>query len=179
VTVTPTSLPGAFLVNPERAEDERGFFARTWAGEELASHGLARQLDLTAVSWNRRRGTLRGLHYQVAPAGEAKLVSCLRGAIHDVAVDVRPGSPTYLRALAVRLDAASLQMLYLAPGLAHGFLTLEDDTLVNYAISGRHSPEHARGLRWDDPALGLRWPATPAVINARDASWPLLEGAHP
>lgn len=171
-----TPLPGVLVVRAERAEDERGYFARTWVGEELAARGLDARLAYTCASWNRRKGTLRGMHYQVAPFAEAKLVSCPRGAIFDVAVDLRSGTPAHRRWFATRLDAASPEMLYLPPGVAHGFLTLEDDTLVHYAISERYSPEHARGLRWDDPAIGVAWPSPPEVLNPRDASWPLLEG---
>jgi dTDP-4-dehydrorhamnose 3,5-epimerase len=171
----PTSIPGVVVVRPERHDDERGFFARLWCTDEFAAHGLDPRLVQTSVSWNRRRGTLRGMHYQVAPFEEAKLVSCVRGAVHDVVVDLRSDSPTLRRSLGLRLDAERLEMLYVPPGLAHGFLTLEDDTLVHYQMSQRHSPEHARGVRWDDPALGIRWPEDPVVISERDRCFPLLD----
>jgi len=171
----PTSIPDVVVVRPERHDDERGFFARVWSADEFSGHGLDPRLVQTSVSWNRHRGTLRGMHYQVAPFEEAKLVACVRGAVHDVAVDLRPGSPSFRRWLGVRLDAQRLEMLYLPPGVAHGFLTLHDDTLVQYMISERYSPEHARGVRFDDPAIGIEWPETPRVVSERDRSFPLLE----
>jgi len=172
-----TSIPGACLVRPERFQDERGFFARTWSREELEARGLAGGLDHVSVSWNRLRGTLRGMHVQAAPYEEAKLVTCLRGAVHDVIVDLRPGSPTLRRWCAARLDPAGMAALYVPAGVAHGFLTLEDDSLVQYAISGRWSPAHARGIRYDDPAIAIDWPSPPVVVNERDRSWPLLGSA--
>jgi dTDP-4-dehydrorhamnose 3,5-epimerase len=177
--VEPTAIPGAYLVRPERIEDERGFFARTWDRAALEAHGLAGVLDSVSVSWNRARGTLRGMHLQAAPHEEAKLVSCLRGAVHDVLVDLRPGSEARRRWVSARLDPSSMTALYVPPGVAHGFLTLEDDTLVQYALSGRYSPEHARGVRFDDPALAIAWPFAPAIVNARDRSWPLLGSPTP
>ena len=174
-----TRIPGAFLMKPERFEDERGFFARTWSREEFYARGLAERWSYAAVSWNRRKGTLRGLHYQVAPSEEAKLVSCLRGAVHDVIVDLRPASPAFRRWFAARLDPVSMESLYVPPGVAHGFLTLDGDTLVQYQISGRWSPEDARGVRWNDPAFGIRWPASPVLMAERDRDWPLLPGRDP
>jgi len=170
-----TTIPGAFLVRPSRFEDERGFFARTWSREEFEAQGLAGGLDHVSVSWNRRRGTLRGMHVQAAPFEEVKLVSCLRGAVHDVIVDLRPGSPTLHRWCSARLDPTDMTALYIPAGVAHGFLTLEDDSLVQYAICGLWSPDHARGIRHDDPAVGIEWPLAPLVTNERDRSWPLLE----
>jgi len=171
----PTAIPGVVIVRPERRDDERGFFARSWSVDEFAAHGLPSRWVQTSLSWNRRRATLRGMHFQVAPFEEAKLVACVRGALHDVAVDLRPGSPSFRRWLGLRLDARSLDTLYLPPGIAHGFLTLEDDTLVQYQISAPYSAEHARGVRWDDPALGIEWPDRPALISERDQAFPLLE----
>jgi dTDP-4-dehydrorhamnose 3,5-epimerase len=176
---TPTSIPGAFLVCPERFEDERGFFARLWDPQEFEAHGLDGRLAQSSVSWNRRRGTLRGMHYQAAPFEETKLVACVRGAIHDVIVDLRAGSPTLRRWFVVRLGDERLEMLYVPRGVAHGFMTLEDDALVQYYISERHSPEHARGVRWNDPAIGIEWPDKPVVIAERDLRWPLLDGGRP
>lgn len=173
----PTRIPGAFVVRPERHVDERGFFARTWCADELAAHGLVATLAQSSVSWNRRRGTLRGLHWQAAPHAEAKLVACVRGAIWDVIADLRADSPAFRHWFAARLDAENLAMLYVPPGVAHGFLTLADDTLVHYQISERHHPDHARGVRWDDPDLAIAWPEAPAVISERDRSLPLLGGA--
>jgi dTDP-4-dehydrorhamnose 3,5-epimerase len=176
VIFSDTSIPGAYLVHPEPTADERGFFARTWSRQEFEAHGLVAALDHVSVSWNRRRGTLRGMHLQGAPFEEVKLVSCLRGAVHDVIVDLRPGSPTLHQWFAARLDSSGMRALYIPAGVAHGFLTLEDDSLVQYAIRGRFSPEHARGLRHDDPKLAIAWPEAAVTINERDQSWPLLEG---
>lgn len=168
---TATTIPGAFLVQPERIADERGFFARTWSREELEARGLDGRLEYAAVSWNHRERTLRGMHYQIAPLEEAKLVCCLRGAVHDVILDLRRGSPARNRWFAARLDAVSMQGLYVPPGIAHGFLTLEDDTLVQYHLSEAWSPQHARGVRWDDPAFRIDWPAQPAVMSERDRNY--------
>jgi dTDP-4-dehydrorhamnose 3,5-epimerase len=175
---TETGIPGAYLLRPERFEDERGFFARTWSEEEFAARGLEGRLSYTAASWNRRKHTLRGMHYQAEPFEEAKLVSCVRGAVHDVLVDLRPASPAFRRWFAARLDPAG-EALYVPRGVAHGFLTLEDDTLVNYFVAERWSPEHARGVRWDDPVFGIEWPARPAVIAPRDRDYPDFPGAQP
>ncbi len=172
-----TRIPGAFRVRPERHVDERGFFARTWCADELAAQGLAPQLAQSSVSWNRSRGTLRGMHYQAAPHEEAKLVACLRGAIWDALADLRPDSPAFRSWIGVRLDEENLDMLYVPPGVAHGFLTLADDTLVHYQISERHHADLARGVRWNDPTLGVAWPEPPAVISERDRELPLLGGA--
>jgi dTDP-4-dehydrorhamnose 3,5-epimerase len=170
-----TSIPGAFVVHLERHEDERGFFARAWSPEDLQANGLDPRLAQTSLSWNQRRGTLRGMHYQMAPFEEAKLVTCVRGALHDVIVDLRAGSPGFRKWFGVRLDAERLDALYVPGGVAHGYLTLADDTLVHYQISERYSPEYARGVRWDDPAIGIEWPVRPVAISERDAAFPLLE----
>jgi dTDP-4-dehydrorhamnose 3,5-epimerase len=170
----PTSIAGAFLIRPERHEDERGFFARTWDRDEFETHGLDSGLVQSSLSWNVRRGTLRGLHYQAAPLEEAKLVSCPRGAVYDVIVDLRPGAPTHRKWFGVRLDAETLEAVFVPKGVAHGFLTLEDDTLVHYQMSERYSPAHARGIRWDDPAIGIAWPERPAIISKRDRAFALL-----
>jgi len=166
------SLPGAFVLEPERIEDERGFFARAFSREELAARGLDPTVVQCSLSFNRRRGTLRGMHYQAAPAEEAKLVRCVRGAIHDVIVDVRPASPTLGRHAAARLDADNRFALYVPPGFAHGFQTLEDDTELYYQMSAAYSPEHARGFRHDDPELGIAWPLPVSVISERDRTLP-------
>lgn len=175
---TSTPLPGVFVLDLEPVADERGFFARVWCRRELAAHGLVAELAQASISHNRLRGTVRGLHYQAAPHEEAKVVACIRGAVHDVAVDLRTGSPTHLRHFFARLDAASGRMLYVPAGVAHGFQTLEDDTVVHYSISTPHHPESARGVRFDDPALGIDWPLPVAAISARDRSY-LNIGAGP
>jgi dTDP-4-dehydrorhamnose 3,5-epimerase len=164
-------LSGAFAVTPEPHDDERGSFARIWAAAEFAAHGLATRLAECSVSHNPRRETLRGLHYQTSPHQEAKLVTCLRGSIQDVIVDLRIDSPTYRRWHAARLDGETLQALYVPEGLAHGFLTLSDDVLVLYQISEPHDAACARGVRWDDPAFGIGWAADPTIISARDRSY--------
>ena len=165
---TETALPGAWIVDAERLEDSRGFFARTWCEREFAERGLNPRLAQCNVSFNKRRGTLRGLHYQAAPHREAKLIRCTRGAIHDVILDLRPDSPTFRRHVAVVLDAESRRMLYVPEGLAHGFQTLEDDTEVFYQMSAFYAPDHARGVRWNDPAFGIQWPEAERTISERD-----------
>jgi dTDP-4-dehydrorhamnose 3,5-epimerase len=172
-------LAGAFEVEAEPIADERGFFARTFCAETFVTHGLEPTAAQCSVSWNRARGTLRGMHWQTAPHGEAKLVRCTRGAIHDVIVDLRRDSPTFLRAHGVLLDAASRRALYVPRGFAHGFITLEDDTEVLYQMSAVQVPQAARGARWNDPAFGIRWPLTPAVMSARDRDYPdFVAAAH-
>lgn len=168
----PTALSGVFVLEPERHEDERGFFARTWCQREFAARGLNPRLVQCSMSFNKRRGTLRGLHYQAAPFEEARLVRCPRGAIFDVVLDLRPGSPTWLQHVAVVLSAENARMVYVPEGCAHGFQTLADDTEVFYQMSEFHSPEHARGVRWDDPRFGIAWPDDERTISERDRTYP-------
>jgi dTDP-4-dehydrorhamnose 3,5-epimerase len=163
-----------FLVEPHRLEDERGFFARTFSQDEFEARGLASHFVQCSLSFNKSRGTLRGMHYQCAPHQEAKVVSCLRGAIFDAVIDLRRGSPTYGRWFATELSAANYAMLYVPEGCAHGFQTLEDDTVVFYQISEVYHPECARGVRWNDPAFGIQWPFPPRHISQRDASYELI-----
>lgn len=173
---TETRLAGAFVIDPERFEDARGFFARTWCRREFAERGLVTDLAQCSVSYNAREGTLRGMHFQVEPHAETKLVRCTRGAIYDVALDLRPGSPTFRQWAAVELTAENRRAFYIPAGMAHGFQTLTDDTEVFYQISEFHHPRSARGVRWDDPAFGIAWPETGArTISERDASFPLFE----
>ena len=167
-----TPLPGASVVDPERLSDERGFFARLFDPREFEARGLNPNVAQTSLSFNPRKGTLRGMHYQRTPFSEAKLVRCTRGAIHDVIVDLRKESKTYLGHFGVDLDADSRRMLYVPEGFAHGFLTLTDDVEVTYQISARYSPEHDAGVRFDDPAIGIRWPGPVLVINERDRTYP-------
>lgn len=169
-----TRVPGAFVVEPEPAADDRGFFARTWCRETFAARGLAADLDQCSVSHNRRRHTLRGLHLQAAPHEEAKLVRCTQGRLFDVVVDLRPGSDAYGRWDAVELDAGAHRALYVPAGCAHGFQTLEDDTVVFYQIAGAYVPDAARGVRWDDPELAIDWPSRAPVLSARDRALPTL-----
>lgn len=167
-----TLLPGVWLVEPERLEDERGFFARTWCAEEFRQHGLDPALSQCSVSFNRRAGTLRGLHWQAEPHAEVKLVRCTMGAIHDVALDLRPNSPTYRRWFAAELSADNRRALYLPAGIAHGFQTLVDDSEVHYQISVPYHGPSARGVRWNDPAFGIDWPACAArILSPRDAAY--------
>ena len=169
----PTRLEGAHVVELERHEDERGFFARTWSSDELAEHGLIAELSQCSISRNSKAGTLRGMHFQIAPHEEVKLVRCTAGAIFDVIVDLRPGSPTHAEWVGVELSADTGTALYIPKGFAHGFQTLDDGAEVFYMISDPYVPDAASGVRWDDPAFGIDWPPTESrVINERDRSWP-------
>src|SRR5262245_11264945 len=165
-------LAGAFVIEAERHEDERGFFARTFCEREFAERGLDGRVAQANLSYNARRGTLRGMHYQRPPHAEAKLVRCTRGAIHDVIIDLRPASPTHLRHFAIRLDEENRTLLYIPEGFAHGFLTLEDRTEVAYQMSMAYSSDHGAGVRWDDPAFGIAWPEPVRVIAERDRTYP-------
>ncbi len=165
-------LPGVYEILLEPHADERGFFARAWCQSEFASHGLNSKLVQCNISVTSRKGTLRGMHYQVAPHAEAKLVRCTRGAIYDVVLDLRPQSPKYKEWIALRLAAGNHNMLYVPEGCAHGFQTLEDDVEVFYQMSESYHPESARGVRWDDPAFRIAWPAKVEVISERDGTYP-------
>lgn len=173
-----TSIPEVLVLEPERHVDERGYFVRTWCGRELAERGLEQRLAQCSASFNPRRGTLRGLHYQAPPRAEVKIVRCIRGAAWDVAVDLRPGSPTLFRWIAVELSPENGRALYIPRGFAHGFLTMQDGTELAYQISEEYSPAHARGARWDDPALAIRWPAPVDLMSERDRGYPDVEVAH-
>ncbi|HEY2548889.1 MAG TPA: dTDP-4-dehydrorhamnose 3,5-epimerase [Candidatus Acidoferrum sp.] len=168
----PTELPGAFVIELERHEDARGYFARTFCEAEFAAHGLETRVAQCSVSFNRRKGTLRGMHYQVSPLEEVKLVRCCRGAIFDVIIDLRRDSPAFKGHFAVQLDERSGKMLYVPAGMAHGFQTLEDGTEVFYQMSQDYSAEHSRGVRWDDPVFGISWPEAERTILERDQSYP-------
>jgi dTDP-4-dehydrorhamnose 3,5-epimerase len=172
VKFQPAELPGAYLVEPELVRDERGFFARTWCQREFAERGLSDQLVQCSLSHNRRRGTLRGLHYQRAPHQEVKLVRCVRGAVYDVILDLREDSPARLQWQAFELTADNYRMLYVPEGVAHGFQTLADDSQLFYMMSAEHHPPSAAGVRWDDPAFGIRWPLPVSVISPRDRHYP-------
>ena len=165
-------IPGACIVDLERREDERGFFARGWCWREFADQGFGAEPVQMNISFNRHSHTLRGFHYQVAPHQEDKLIRCVRGAVHDVMVDLRPDSPTYLRHVSVELSGVNQRALLVPKGCANAFLTLEDATEVTYLVSEFYAPAYERGLRWDDPALDITWPAQPAVISQKDQAWP-------
>lgn len=167
-----TKLEGAYLIQIQRHEDERGFFARTWCQREFEEHGLNPRLVQCNLSYNHKKGTLRGMHYQDAPYQEAKLVSCISGALYDVIIDIRPGSPTFGKYLGVELSAQTHEMLFIPEGFAHGFLTLADETQVFYQMSEFYAPEYARGFRWNDPAFKVEWPEEVRVISPRDAGYP-------
>ena len=168
-----TPLAGAFVIELERHDDERGFFARCWCREEFAAHGIETTWMQANVSLSRRAGTLRGLHYQEAPHEEAKLIRCTAGAAHDVIVDLRPQSPTRGRWTAVELSAACGTLVYVPKGFAHGFQTLADNTELFYLMSETHRADAARGVRWDDPTLAIKWPPCRVrVVSARDRSFP-------
>ena len=170
---TPLALAGARLVELDPIADERGFFARAWCEREFAEHGLNPHLVQCNISFNTRKGTLRGMHWQAAPHGEAKLVRCTRGALYDVIVDLRPDSATYRRWLGIELTAMQRNALYIPEGLAHGFQTLESDSEIFYQMSGFHHPASARGLRWNDPAFNITWPLIDPLISERDRAFPL------
>lgn len=167
-----TKLPGAYLVELEPHGDTRGFFARTWCRREFEEHGLETELAQCSISYNTRRGTLRGMHWQTAPSEEAKLVRCTAGAIHDVIIDVRPDSPTYLQHLAVELTQGDRRALYVPRGVAHGFQTLTADCEVFYQMSEFFAPEQSRGIRWNDPQFGIIWPIPNPIILDRDNAYP-------
>ena len=173
---TQSPLSGAYVVDMQPLPDERGFFARSYCADEFAAHGLGPELRQCSVSYNARKGTLRGMHYQSAPHEEHKLVRCTAGEIFDVIVDIRPASPTYRRWFGAELTAANRRSLFIPPGFAHGFMSLTDDSEVYYMISVAHAPKFSRGLRWNDPAFAIDWPLPPAVISERDAGYPLLDG---
>jgi dTDP-4-dehydrorhamnose 3,5-epimerase len=174
VRITTTGLVGPAVIDLELKSDDRGFFARTFCREEFAEAGLEPMVEQCNLSYNHRAGTLRGMHYQVAPATEAKLVRCTAGAILDAIVDVRPGSPTYLHSFAIELSAGNRRALYVPPMFAHGYQALTDGAEVTYQVSEAYTPGTERGLRHDDPALGLHWPLPVSVISDKDADWPLL-----
>lgn len=171
-----TPLPGAWVLEPERIEDDRGFFARTFCRRDFEARGLNPDVAQCSVSYNHRRGTLRGLHFQIAPHEEVKLVRVTRGAVWDVIVDLRPDSPAFQQRFSMVLSAEAGNQLYIPRGMAHGFQTLEDGTEVFYQISAFYAPEAARGYRWDDPAFAIPWPEPVTVMSEKDRSLPYFGG---
>lgn len=169
---TETRLKGAFIIDIEPIGDERGFFARSWCGKEFGEAGLNSNLRQCSISFNKKRGTLRGMHYQVAPFPEAKLVRCTMGKIYDVIIDMRKESDTYRQWISVELSAQNRRMLYVPENFAHGFQTLEDNTEVFYQMSEFFHPECARGARWDDPAFQIHWPDDERIISTSDRNFP-------
>jgi dTDP-4-dehydrorhamnose 3,5-epimerase len=168
-----TRLSGAYIIELEPLEDERGFFARTFCQEQFKKHGLKPTIAQCNVSYNRARGTLRGMHFQAAPCGETKLIRCLAGAIYDVIIDLRSDSPTYCKWIGIELGARQPRpTLYIPEHFAHGFQTLENDTEVFYQMSQFYHPEAARGVRWNDPAFGIKWPDIQPTVSERDRNFP-------
>ena len=170
-----TDLPGAFVIELEERGDDRGFFGRAFCQREFGERGLETRVSQANFSHNLRRGTIRGFHYQEPPTAEVKLVRCIRGAMYNVIVDMRPHSPTYLSHFGVELTADNRRALYIPHLVAAGIQTLENETQLYYQVSEFYTPEAERGLRWDDPAIGVKWPLPMSVISEKDASWPLLE----
>jgi dTDP-4-dehydrorhamnose 3,5-epimerase len=166
-----TPLQGAYVVQPEPSFDERGYFARVWCSQEFAAHGLNTVWVQSSVSFNETALTLRGMHYQVAPHGEAKLVRCTSGSVFDVIIDLRADSATFLKWFSLQLDPQSNLVLYVPQGFAHGFLTLEERSVVEYHMSDYHEADCARGVRWDDATFGIDWPSVPAVMSDRDRTY--------
>src|SRR5438105_9848201 len=173
----PTAVHGAFVIEPDRFDDDRGFFSKIWDVKEFQQHGLSTDFAQFNLAFNHRKGTLRGIHYQAAPHEEVKLVRCTRGAVWDVIVDLRPKSPTYLRWSVVELTEDNYRTYSLPKGCAHGYITLTDRAEVTYNVSTAYAPQSARGVRWNDPAFAIQWPAQPLVINQRDATYPDYEPA--
>lgn len=172
---TETRLRGAYIIELEPRMDERGFFARTFCRQEFIAHGLNPDFVQCDISFNKKKGTLRGLHYQAKPFEEAKLVRCNRGAIYDVIIDLRPESPTHRQWVSVELSQENHKAVYIPQGFAHGFQTLQDDSEIFYQMSESYHPDHSRGIRWDDPALGIIWPPVPQrIISAKDLAYPWL-----
>jgi dTDP-4-dehydrorhamnose 3,5-epimerase len=167
-----TALQGAYILELEAAEDERGSFARTFCEREFEAYGLNTRFVQCSLSVNTRRGTLRGMHYQAEPHAETKLVHCVRGSLYDVIIDLRPQSATYCRWVGVELSALNNRLLYVPAGFAHGFQTLEDDTAVYYQISAFYALQSARGVRWDDPAFAIKWPLPDPLISDKDSLLP-------
>jgi dTDP-4-dehydrorhamnose 3,5-epimerase len=172
VIFTETHLKGAYIIDIEKLEDERGFFARSWCLREFEAHGLNPNLVQCNISFNTHRRTMRGMHYQGKPFEETKLIRCTMGSIYDVIVDIRPNSPSFKQHLGVILSPENRRMLYIPEGFAHGFLTLEDKTEIFYQMSEFYAPDHARGFRWNDPAFGIEWPENVLIISDRDRDYP-------
>ena len=168
---TATALEGVYVIEPEQLKDHRGFFARTWCQREFDQHGLETELVQCSISFNEKSGTLRGMHYQTAPFQEVKVVRCTMGSIVDVIIDLRPDSPSFKMHFAIMLSAQNRKMLYIPKGFAHGFQTLEDHSEIFYQMNQFYASECARGIRWDDPAFGIRWPMDNPIMHERDRTY--------
>jgi dTDP-4-dehydrorhamnose 3,5-epimerase len=168
-------LKGAFIIELEKNADNRGFFSRTWCQKEFQAHGLNTNIAQCNLSFSAKKGTLRGIHYQIPPFDETRLVRCTRGAIYDVIIDLRPDSATYAQWVYTELTAENYKMLYVPENFAHGFQTLEDNTEITYQVSQFYTPDSERGIRWDDPAFNFKWPIEVQVISDKDKSWPDYE----
>jgi len=173
-----TSLKGVFLVTLKKIEDDRGYFARGWCRNELADHGIGADFIQLNTAFSHRKGTIRGMHYQEAPHQEAKFVRCTRGAIFDVALDLRPESPTYGQWFGQELSAENGAMLYLPEGCAHGYQTLAPDTEMYYLTNALYAPAAAKGVRYDDPAFGIAWPLPVSIVSDADRKWPSFQRSH-
>ena len=174
-----TKLKGAFLIEPELRSDERGFFARRFCQHEFANHGLPTQIAQCNISFNLLKGTIRGMHFQRMPKAESKAVTCTRGRIYDVIVDLRPDSPSYCQWEALELSEDNRKIRFIPGGFAHGFQTLTDNAEVHYQMFEFYCPDHAEGVRWNDPVFAIQWPSPPSVISARDSSYPDFRGQMP
>jgi dTDP-4-dehydrorhamnose 3,5-epimerase len=168
-------LVGAFTIDQERRGDDRGFFARAFCEKEFGAAGLETRFVQVNNSLSAKKGTLRGLHYQLPPAPEVKVVRCIRGALWDVIVDIRPGSPTFKQWFGTELTAENRRMMYVPRGFAHALITLADDTEALYLVSAFYAPEAERGVRWNDPSIGIQWPSSPVEVSQKDAAWPDLD----
>src|SRR5271157_3463638 len=174
---TETPIPGAFLIDLEKRGDARGFFARAFCEKEFAAGGLVTRFVQVNNSQSAQKGTLRGMHYQLAPMAETKMVRCIRGALYDIILDLRPGSPTFGQSFGAELTAENRRMMYVPKGFAHGFFTLADDTEALYLVDEFYAPESERGIRWNDPRFAIRWPAQPNVISDKDRNFPDFDPA--
>jgi dTDP-4-dehydrorhamnose 3,5-epimerase len=169
---TQTSLDGVILIDIEPLQDERGMFARIWCQEEFKRAQLSTELSQFSISYNKLRGTLRGMHFQLSPHDEIKVVRCTQGSVYDVVIDLRTSSDTYMKWLGIELNAQNHRMLYITKGVAHGFITLEDNTEMLYQISVPYAPDSASGIRWNDPSFKISWPLHPTIISTRDTNYP-------
>lgn len=171
MTFTPLPLAGEHLIELDRRFDHRGYYAQTWSAQEFKARGLADRVAEAGTSYNRKRGTLRGMHWQAAPHAQAKIVRCTRGSIHDVIIDLRTDSPTFCGSIAVTLSATAATLLYVPEGFAHGFQTLEDDTEVSYLMSAHYHPESEQGIRWNDPRFAITWPLPDVILSEKDSCY--------